>query len=148
MSGMIRSNILRKHIGEIARLMTKQDMIDMSIQIYEELKEDICLANKTAGKDYITYIPERKCGKSYSIVKLAGEYGLTIIARDEKIKKLLLKEAKTQGININVVTYIGVPRYLDGCSNTVLKEELLNIDKLRYKLNNNGFKQINVVGIN
>lgn len=121
-----------------------------SNEIYSKLKTDVLIAQKNCGRDYITYIPERKIGKSYSLMKLAKDTGHPIIVNDSKLANYMKRDAKKNGWNINVISFKS-PSFLADCVGyfVMLKDEGVDIVDVRDKLNETQLcRRISVVGIN
>ena len=150
MAGKYISTELREAIGNIASRRTTSEIIRQSNNIYEILKKDIETSLNSEGLDLITYTPERKIGKSYSLMKLASEYNMPIIVHssawgqyvERKAKELFGRTIAVRSISSNLANLYGL-----NCK-TVLKEEAVDAHELREKLKNVELEHINIVGIN
>ncbi len=148
MSGMHMSYEMMKVRNEIRR--TTLECIKLSNEIYPLLKLDVEKAEANRGRDYITYIPDRKVGKTYNLMRLAAEYDYPLIVHDASWARFVKKEAKKLfNKDIVVCTYRTIPNSFDGLRcDVILKDELIDIVTVRDLLNENGFKWVSVVGIN
>lgn len=148
MSGIYISLEMRKARSEIRR--TTEECIKISNELYPMLKEDMKRAEANRGRDYITYTPDRKIGKTYNLMRLAAEYDYPLIVHDAIWARCIEKQDKKLfNKSIIVRSYRVIPNRFDGLRcDVILKDETVDISTLRDVLNNNGFKWCSVVGFN
>lgn len=130
--------------------LTDEEILVASNEIYNRLKTDVFIAQKNRGRDYITHIPERKVGKSYSLMRIAEETGHPIIVRNLDCACLMQRDAKKHGMDINVIS-IKSKSFLTDCVGyfVMLKDEGVDIVEVRDRLNEKELcRRISVVGIN
>lgn len=150
MSGLFMSKSMRKARGEIGQNRTSQELIETSNNLYETLLADIKKAKKTSGMDYTTYTPDRKIGKTYSLIRLAIEYDYSLIVHNSGMARIIQRETKKRaGKDITVLSFDTITNQLYGMHyDVLLKDEMVDMVKLRDKLNNNGLSWMNIVGVN
>lgn len=118
MSGLFISQELREKRTEIRR--NQDELIKISNELYEIIKEDLNKAQRKTGRDYITYTADRKIGKTYTLMKLAAEYDYPLIVHDAAWAGYVKKEAKKLfNKDIIVRSYRTIPYRFDGvrCDN-------------------------------
>lgn len=139
---------MRKARSEIIR--TTEECIMISNELYPMLKEDMKRAEANRGRDYITYTPDRKIGKTYNLMRLAAEYDYPLIVYDARWARCIEKEAKKLfNKNIIVRSYSAISNTFDGLRcDVILKDEPVDIVTVRDMLNEQGLGWVSVVGIN
>lgn len=127
-----------------------EDSKRLSDELYNILKKDILLAQANTRRDYITYTLERKIGKSYNLLKLASEYNYPLVVYNLQCAKIAEREAKRFfNKKIKTLTINQLSHRLERCDcNVLLKDDMVDIVKLRDKLVTNRMSYINIVGIN
>ena len=129
--------------------LTEEEVLLASNEIYERLRADVLMAVRDKGRDYITQIPERKVGKSYSLMKLAAETGYPVIVHNVTWADYMKRDAKKYGWNINVISFRSIPLRIDGLKcEIMLKDEMVDIVEVRDRLNEAKLSYVSVVGIN
>lgn len=129
--------------------ITKEEILTASDEIHDRLITDVSIAKKNHGRDYITYIPEQRVGKTYNLVRIAAETGYPIIVHNSTWADFMRREAKKHGWNINFVLFRQLPLTIDGMMcDVMLKDEDVDIVYVRDRLNGSGLEWVNVVGIN
>lgn len=141
-----RMHEARRNVG---MNLTKEEILTASDEIYDRLNTDVLTAKKNHGRDYITFIPERKVGKTYSLMRIAAETGYPIIVHNLKWADLMRREAKKHGWNINFILFRQLPLRIAGMTcDVMLKDEDVDIVYVRDRLNGCGLNHVSVVGIN
>ena len=129
--------------------LTEEEILLASNEIYERLKADILVAVQNKGRDYITQIPERKVGKSYSLMKLAAQTGYPVIVHNSTWAGCMKRDAKKHGWDITVIPFRSIPLRIDGIRcEVMLKDEMVDIVDVRDRLNESELGWVSVVGIN
>ncbi len=148
MSGLFITKELREARDNIER--TDEELINVSNQLYHILEDNLLKAQQTKGNDYITYIADRKIGKTYNLIRLALEYGYPLIVHNAQYARYLESLVKEKfGNSITILSYSTVGRNLDGVPcYVILKDEMVPTYELRKILNESRKGYINIVGIN
>lgn len=149
MERMFMTDKMRQARNDIGATLTKEERQITGNEIYDRLKADVLTAQKKQGRDYITYVPERKVGKSYAIMRIAAETGCPIIVHSSIMADYTEREAKKHGLDIYAISFRTIPsRFYGTRCDVMLKDEKVDIVEVRDRLNENGLAWVSVVGIN
>ncbi len=149
MSGLYISEGMRKIRNDQSIRDKMQDIPNIHKELYEELRKDVDKALANSGRDYITYLIERKVGKTSSLIRLADEFQCPIIVDNDRWGNCLRSEAKKMGIEVTTIGYRAIGNRLTGRKfDFILKEEGVEIEKVRDELIKHRLSWVSVVGIN
>lgn len=137
-------------IGEIARRRSLKDIIRIENDLHDMLKGYIKEAEHCAGYDFIVYTPERKIGKTFTLIKLACEYNIPLIVHDRLTVVKIKRDVKESTGKDIMVSTIDRMRYDLKHINTgiILKDEGVSLKDLRDNFFAIDYSISNVIGFN